>query len=165
MRESWRPFAPSVLAERARHYFDLPGSSPYMLETAPVRQALRRPMEMVGQDGPVLDLLDLVRQPRSPIPAVTHVDYSARVQTVSAQESEDYYLLLRAFESLTGCAVLVNTSFNVRGEPIVCSPWDALSCFWQTDIDLLVLEDHFLWKHEQDTDHLAQAKKRTFELD
>jgi len=144
-RESFRPFAPTVLAERAAQYFEIDRESPYMLLVAPVRATRRLPCERVGGS----DLLAVVRQPRSDIPAVTHVDYSARIQTVTKEESPEYYELIRAFEERTGCAVIVNTSFNVRGEPIVCTPYDAYRCFMRTEMDVLVLGECLLVKEEQ----------------
>ncbi len=135
-REGFRPFAPSVLRERVADYFDLDVESPYMLLVAPVRKDRRVP-PLDGQGK--LWGIDRLNLPRSDIPAVTHVDYSARVQTVSRETSPNYHELLLAFEELTGCAVLVNTSFNVRGEPIVCTPADAYACFMRTDIDVLVM--------------------------
>jgi carbamoyltransferase len=135
-REGFRPFAPSVLRERAGEYFELECDSPYMLLVAPVqreRQITPSPQDE-GRWG--IDQLNVVR---SDIPAVTHIDYSARIQTVDRETSPDYYDLIKQFECLTGCAVLVNTSFNVRGEPIVCTPADAFQCFMRTHIDYLVL--------------------------
>lgn len=145
-REGFRPFAPSVLLERAREYFELERESPYMLFTAPVTAARRRALtdDQRAQFG-----LELLRVPRSDIPAVTHVDYSARVQTVSQDENPDFHALLSAFEQETGCAVLVNTSFNVRGEPIVRSPQDAYRCFMRTGIDYLVVGSYLLAKDGQ----------------
>lgn len=145
-RESFRPFAPSVLEERVSDYFELDRSSPYMLIVAPVRDDLR--IQIADQDK---QLVGIARSniPRSIIPAITHVDYSARVQTVSANTNSRYHRLLKAFEARTGCGVLVNTSFNVRGEPIVCSPEDAYRCFMRTEMDFLVIEDVFLSKKEQ----------------
>jgi carbamoyltransferase len=134
-RESFRPFAPSVLADRASDYFDLDTESPYMLLVADVRDAT------TGGTG-----LDRRHHTDSPIPAVTHVDGSARVQTVSEDRSPTYARLLRAFEARTGCPVLVNTSFNVRGEPIVCTPEDAVRCFRRTHMDALVLGNHLVTK-------------------
>jgi carbamoyltransferase len=148
-RESFRPFAPAVLAERSHQYFDLDVESPYMLLVAPVREERRMPLDPSAHANGDDDLLAVVRQARSDIPAVTHVDYSARVQTVRCEDHPDYYAVLRAFERRTGCAVLVNTSFNVRGEPIVCSPEDAYRCFMRTEMDVLVLEDCLLFKEEQ----------------
>jgi carbamoyltransferase len=146
-RESFRPFAPSVLLDRVGDYFELDGESPYMLLTAPVHKRRQRPMENAGNDGD--DIFSILRQTRSDIPAVTHVDYSARVQTVGPDADPEFRRLLTAFFDKTGCPVLVNTSFNVRGEPIVCTPTDAYRCFMGTGLDLLVLEDRLLWKHEQ----------------
>ena len=148
-RESFRPFAPSVLAERSADYFALDVESPYMLLTAPVKPERRRTPDRTAFDGGDDDLLPVVRQERSDIPAVTHVDYSARVQTVRQEDHPAYHAILAAFERLTGCAVLVNTSFNVRGEPIVCTPGDAYRCFMRTAIDMLVLEDCLLLKEAQ----------------
>jgi carbamoyltransferase len=146
-RESFRPFAPSVLLEHAAEYFDLEVESPYMLLAAPVQQRRQLPMEHAMADGD--DMLPVLNQSRSDIPAVTHVDYSARVQTVGPEANPEFRRLLQAFHAKTGCAVLVNTSFNVRGEPIVCTPMDAYRCFMRTGIDLLVLEDRLLWKQKQ----------------
>jgi carbamoyltransferase len=145
-RESFRPFAPSVLRERLPDYFDLQTDSPYMLLVAPVLEP-RRTVLTEEQQG--LWGIELLHVPRSDIPAVTHVDYSARIQTVHAETNPRYYRLLKAFEALTGCGVIVNTSFNVRGEPIVCTPEEAYRCFMRTEIDVLVLENCLLYKAEQ----------------
>ncbi|MDE3066689.1 MAG: carbamoyltransferase [Verrucomicrobiota bacterium] len=151
-RESFRPFAPAVLAERAAEYFALPAGaeSPYMLLVAPVlekhRAAISEADRKIMNSDP--DLRRRVNVVRSTLPAVTHVDYSARIQTVDAGRHGRFYRLLKTFKRLTGCPVLVNTSFNVRGEPIVCSPADALRCFLATDLDALVLEDFFLQKEQ-----------------
>ncbi len=145
-RESFRPFAPSVLRERVSDYFELETDSPYMLLVAPVRESLRR--EMAGEEAGLFGI-ERLNVPRSDIPAVTHVDYSARVQTVRREQNPAYYDLLAAFERLTGCAVLVNTSFNVRGEPIVCTPAQAFACFMRTEMDCLVVGDFLLLKSEQ----------------
>ncbi len=152
-RESFRPFAPSVLEHRRTDYFDLDASSPYMLLVAPVRQERRIPPDE-AEAGSAADLstpegFELLRKPRSDIPAVTHVDYSARVQTVSRDRSPRYFELIHRFEELTGCGLLVNTSFNVRGEPIVCTPEDAWRCFMRTDMDVLVLGSYLLRKEDQ----------------
>ncbi len=146
-RESFRPFAPSVLAEHAADWFELDDESPYMLLTAPV-QATRR-LDVDATDAAGDDLVKTLHQPRSDVPAVTHVDYSARVQTVGADANPAFRRLLEAFHARTGCPMLVNTSFNVRSEPIVCTPQDAYRCFMRTGIDLLVLEDRLLWKDRQ----------------
>src|SRR5438093_7760785 len=145
-RESFRPFAPSVLRERVSDYFDLDADSPYMLLVAPVRAERRTP---VTREHETLWGIERLNVPRSDIPAVTHIDYSARVQTVHRGTNPRYYALLEAFEATTGCGVIVNTSFNVRVEPIVCSPADAYRCFMRTEIDVLVLENCLLQKAEQ----------------
>jgi len=153
-RESFRPFAPSVLAERAGDYFDLDCESPYMLLVAPLREERRLP---IPKDKEHLWGIEKLNLKRSDVPAVTHVDYSARVQTVGPEFNPNYRDLLRAFERLTGCPLLVNTSFNVRGEPIVCSPRDAYTCFMRTAMDYLVLWPFLLdkkaqpdWEEEED---------------
>jgi carbamoyltransferase len=143
-REGFRPFAPSVLAERAAEWFELDAESPYMLLTAPVRAERRVADAGGGRAG-----LDRLNAPRSQIPAATHVDHSARVQTVDAETSPLFHALLRAFEARTGCPVLVNTSFNVRGEPVVCTPADAYRCFMRTGIDHLVIGSFLLDKSAQ----------------
>ncbi len=149
-RESFRPFAPLVLAEKEAEYFDLPCDSPYMLKVGDVQPNRRKPFDLDGllsdRDG---DMLQVVSEPRSDIPAVTHVDYSARIQTVDQERNPELHRILSEYEKLTGCAVLVNTSFNVRGEPIVCTPKDSYECFMRTDMDVLVLEDLVLYKEEQ----------------
>jgi len=145
-REGFRPFAPSVLRERVSDYFELEGDSPYMQIVAPVREARRIAMTAEQRSLWGIDLLNVAR---SDIPAVTHVDYSARVHTVERDVSPDFYDLIREFEKLTGCAVLVNTSFNVRGEPIVCTPADAYACFMRTHIDALVIGPFLLDKADQ----------------
>jgi carbamoyltransferase len=144
-RESFRPFAPSALEERSRDYFDLDCTSPYMLLVAPVQEAIRLPFER----GAGEDLLQIVNCPRSSVPAITHVDFSARVQTVSRDVKADYHALISEFQNLSGEGVIVNTSFNVRGEPIVCSPEDAYRCFMRTDMDTLVMENFILRKADQ----------------
>jgi carbamoyltransferase len=144
-RESFRPFAPTVLAERVKGYFEFDRESPYMLLVAPVKADRRIPFQRPSGD----DLLPIVKQPRSDIPAVTHVDYSARVQTITREDHPSYYDLIHAFEQLTGCSVIVNTSFNVRGEPIVNTPYDAYRCFMRTEMDVLVLGNDLLLKAEQ----------------
>lgn len=160
-RESFRPFAPSVLRERAGDYFELDGESPYMLLVAPVREELR--LSTPAADGD--DMIPIINQVRSSIPAVTHVDYSARVQTVDADTKPDYYQLLQEFEARTGAGVLVNTSFNVRGEPIVCTPRDAYICFMRTDLDVLVLENCILFKEAQPAFAETEDWRAKYELD
>ncbi|MEO7724754.1 MAG: carbamoyltransferase [Chthoniobacterales bacterium] len=145
-RESFRPFAPSVLRERVADYFELEEASPYMLLVAAVQPALRKNEAVSAARA---DFLERLKAPRSTIPAVTHVDYSARVQTVSAEENPRFHQLLTEFERQTGCAVLVNTSFNVRGEPPVCTPEDAYRCFMRTGMDYLVLGNFLVAKAAQ----------------
>ena len=144
-REGFRPFAPSVLAERAGEYFDIDGESPYMLVVAPVREERRLPQA----EGDARWGIDRLNVPRSDIPAVTHLDYSARLQTVSEERSPGLHAVLRAFDERTGCPLLVNTSFNVRGEPIVCTPADAYDCFMRTNLDALVMPPFVLMKRDQ----------------
>jgi carbamoyltransferase len=160
-RESFRPFAPSVLAERVAEYFEHDGPSPYMSIVAPIRESQRLPLSREQQ---ALSGLDRLQAVRSRLPAVTHVDYSARIQTVHAETNPRYYKLLKAFEARTGCAVLVNTSFNVRGEPIVCTPEDAYRCFMRTEMDYLVIEDFILDKREQPAVG-NDARRAALELD
>lgn len=149
-RESFRPFAPSVLIERVSDYFELDKESPYMLLCADVKKTLRKEFNLdVQMSENHENLLPVVNVARSEIPAVTHVDYSARVQTVSKDINPDYYGIIKALEEISGCGVVINTSFNVRGEPIVCTPEDAYKCFMRTDMDILVLEDMILYKEEQ----------------
>src|SRR5712692_4435743 len=161
-RESFRPFAPSVLRERLSDYFDLDVDSPYMLLVAPVVQKRRIP-----RTEPTSGLrgIDLLKVPRSDIPAVTHIDYSARIQTVDRDTNPRYYGLLKAFEAKTGCGVLVNTSFNVRGEPIVQSPSDAYRCFMRTEMDLLVMGNFLLYKTDQQPLPVDRDWKNEYVLD
>ena len=161
-REGFRPFAPSVLRERVGDYFEMACESPYMLLVAPVKK--ERQILMTGEQSKLWGL-DLLNQPRSDIPAVTHIDYSARVQTVGRDVNPDYYDLIREFDKLTGCPVVVNTSFNVRGEPIVCTPKDAHTCFMRTHIDALVLGPFLLHKAEQPAWQEKQDWRRQFQLD
>jgi carbamoyltransferase len=161
-RESFRPFAPSVLRERVADYFDMDVDSPYMLLVAPVAEHRHIPMSSADQQRWGIELLNV---PRSDIPAVTHVDYSARIQTVHEATNPRYYGLLKAFEELTGCAVIVNTSFNVRGEPIVCSPEDAYRCFMRTEIDTLVLENCVVAKKDQKPVQQDDSWRTEFVLD
>ncbi len=145
-RESFRPFAPSVLREKVSDYFELDVDSPYMLLVADVQKSRRLETPHNTHELWGIDLLNV---PRSDIPAVTHIDYSARVQTVHEDTNPKYHKLLRSFEELTGCGVIVNTSFNVRGEPIVCTPEDAYRCFMRTEIDVLVLGNQLVYKADQ----------------
>jgi carbamoyltransferase len=144
-RESFRPFAPACLAERCGDYFDLDRVSPYMLLTARVKAS--RCIEVSCHSAS--NLSERVNQVRSDVPAVTHVDYSARVQTVSQGTAPRFHSLIKAFEDRTGCGVIINTSFNVRGEPIVCTPEDAYRCFMRTGMDYLALGNFLLDKAEQ----------------
>jgi carbamoyltransferase len=161
-RESFRPFAPSVLRERVADYFAMDTDSPYMLLVAPVHE--KRCVPMSGEQK-VLWGIELLHALRSDIPAVTHVDYSARIQTVHRETNPRYYQLLKAFEAQTGCGVLVNTSFNVRGEPIVCTPEDAYRCFLRTEMDVLVVENCVLNKAGQKPPVADTDWRKEFELD
>jgi len=145
-REGFRPFAPSVLEEDVAQYFELDRQSPYMLLVTPVRKDRQQPLPPDYADRPMYDRLYAVR---SDLPAITHVDYSARIQTVSRATNPRYWTLIDAFMRLTGCAVLVNTSFNVRGEPIVCTPDEAYRCFMRTEMDFLVMGDYVFEKKDQ----------------
>jgi carbamoyltransferase len=144
-RESFRPFAPACLAERVSDYFELDRPSPYMLLVAQVQKARCKGLEEAGR----LSIRDRINQVRSDIPAITHVDYSARVQTVSPESNAGYYAIIKAFDQQTGYGVIINTSFNVRGEPIVSTPEDAYRCFMRTEMDYLVLGSFILSKKEQ----------------
>jgi len=146
-RESFRPFAPSVLEEKASEYFDIDRPSPYMLLVARVKE--ERCIPQPSRNG--MGILERLKFKRSDIPAVTHLDYSARLQTVNQKYNSEYHALISEFEKLTGCAVIVNTSFNVRGEPIVCTPEDAYKCFMRTEMDVLVIQDFILFKDQQPT--------------
>ncbi len=161
-RESFRPFAPSILRERVSDFFEMNTDSPYMLLVAPVQKKRRLPL-LASQSG--LWGIDLLNVPRSEIPAVTHLDYSARIQTVHEETNPRYYRLLKAFEAHTGCPVLVNTSFNVRGEPIVGAPEDAYRCFMRTEMDVLVLENCVLYKTQQQALVSDTDWQKEFELD
>ena len=160
-RESFRPFAPSVLRERVSDWFELDGDSPYMLLVADVVKSRRR--EMTAEEKQLFGI-DKLNVLRSDIPAVTHLDYSARIQTVHKETNPRYHALLSAFEQETGCPVLVNTSFNVRGEPIVCTPEDAFRCFMGTELDALAVGNCYLQKPDQDST-LKQNYESAFELD
>jgi carbamoyltransferase len=161
-RESFRPFAPSVLRERVSDFFEMNTDSPYMLLGAPVMEKRRMPLPA---NRPDLWGIDLLNVPRSDIPAVTHLDYSARIQTVHEETNPRYYRLLKSFEAQTGYPVLVNTSFNVRGEPIVSTPEDAYRCFMRTEMDVLVLESCVLYKTQQKPLENDTNWQKEFELD
>ena len=160
-RESFRPFAPSVLKEDASEWFEINTESPYMLLVAAIAKNKRRLMTTHEQELFGIDKLNVAR---SEIPAVTHVDYSARIQTVNAETNPQYHRLIKHFETLTGCPVLVNTSFNVRGEPIICTPEDAFRCFMGTELDILVIGNIILVKSEQ-SNELVLDYKVNYELD
>jgi carbamoyltransferase len=160
-RESFPPFAPSVLREEVSEWFELECDSPYMLIVADVRRDRRRAMSPEEQ---ALFGIDKLKVARSEIPAVTHVDYSARIQTVHADTNSLFHRLLKHFKEVTGCPVLVNTSFNVRGEPIVCTPEDAFRCFMGNELDLLAIGNCMIQKSEQDN-QLRQDYSSAFELD
>lgn len=159
-RESFRPFAPIVLAERVGEYFEFEGESPYMLFTAPVREAKR-----LATEGAVTDLLAQVNQVRSTIPAVTHVDFSARIQTVDAGRHPLLHAVLTEFDRVTGCPVMINTSFNVRGEPPVCHPREAVECFLTTQMDALALGSYWIEKSALAPQIIRSAKPRVFAAD
>lgn len=161
-REGFRPFAPSVLYEKVSDYFEIQKESPYMLLTADVKQERRIPMSSDDQKKWGIDKLNLVR---SDIPAITHVDYSARLQTVHKETNPRYHKLISKFEEKTGCAVIINTSFNVRGEPIVCTPKDAYKCFMRTNMDYLVLGNYILNKADQKPIENDSNWKKEFVLD
>jgi carbamoyltransferase len=160
-RESFRPFAPSVLREDAAQWFELDADSPYMLLVADVVEAKRRAMTPEEQQ---LFGIEKLNVPRSDIPAVTHVDYSARIQTVHRETNPRYHALISTFKERTGCPVIVNTSFNVRGEPIVCTPEDAFRCFMGTEIESLAVGNCFLHKQEQNMS-FKREYATAFELD
>jgi carbamoyltransferase len=161
-RESFRPFAPAVLREDVAKYFDLDYDSPYMLLVAPVREERR--VKMTSDQEKLFGIAKL-NVAKSDLPAITHVDYSARIQTVAAQEHPRFYKLLSAFKQKTGCSVLVNTSFNVRGEPIVCTPADAYACFMRTDMDALIIGNVVMLKEEQPKWKEREDWLTKFELD
>ena len=161
-RESFRPFAPSVLEQDVSNQFELNTKSPYMLLVAPVKKELRKKMTEEQQKLFGIEKLNI---PRSSMPAITHVDYSARVQTVSERTNPRYYQLINIFKQKTDCPAVVNTSFNVRGEPIVCTPQDAYRCFMRTEMDVLVLQNQILFKHEQAKTQKDETWKQEFELD
>jgi carbamoyltransferase len=161
-RESFRPFAPAILAERVSDFFEIDRESPYMLLTAPLREEKRFPLteEQRGLFG-----IEKLKASRSQVPAITHVDDSARIQTVHPETNPRFHRLLKEFESRTGCPLLINTSFNVRGEPIVCTPEDAYRCFMRCDMDCLVIENFLLFKKNQPEENRARFGSERFEGD
>ncbi len=160
-RESFRPFAPTVLEEKVSEYFEIDEPSPYMLLVANVRK--ERCLPQPSADS--MPMMERLKNKRSDIPAVTHLDYSARIQTVNKNTKPDYYEVISEFEKLTGCAVIVNTSFNVRGEPIICSHRDAYRCFMRTEMDVLVIENFMLFKEEQPKWEEKEDWRSELELD
>lgn len=161
-RESFRPFAPAVLAEEADRYFELPGDSPYMLLVQPVKESSRRPLPEGYHELPLREKLYTLR---SDIPAVTHIDFSARIQTVHRETNPEFHALLSAFKAKTGCGMLVNTSFNVQGEPIVCTPQDAFECFLRTEMDYLVMDHYVFDKTKQEGLAAPEREVGDFPLD
>ena len=161
-RESFRPFAPAVMREHAGRYFELDRESPYMLLVAPVREEHR---EEVREEQQELFGIDKLMVKRSVIPAITHVDYSARIQSVHPDDNKPYYDMIRAFKELTGCGVIINTSFNVRGEPIVCKPEHAYTCFMRTEMDYLAIGAFLLAKSEQPEWKEQDDWRSEFQLD
>jgi carbamoyltransferase len=165
-RESFRPFAPAILHDRVGDYFEYDRESPYMLMVAPIRDELRLPFDWGDfRTRDDADMLEIVNRPRSPLPAVTHVDYSARLQTVHPDDNPEFHRILSAFDALTDCPALINTSFNVRGEPIVHTPDDAYRCFRRTEMDLLAIGEFLLWKDDQPERDSDDSWRSEFELD
>ena len=160
-RESFRPFAPSIIREDVSKWFELDCDSPYMLLVANVNKSIRK--EMTSEEKKLFGI-DKLNIKRSDIPAVTHVDYSARIQTVDKNTNPIYYKLLQSFKKITGCPVLVNTSFNIRGEPIVCSVEDAYRCFMGTNLDILICGNFILYKDKQNIE-LKEKYKNKFTPD
>jgi carbamoyltransferase len=160
-RESFRPFAPSVLEHKAKEWFELKKNSPYMLMVAQVNQDKKIYNENIGDELSGIELLNLKR---SQVPAITHVDYSARIQTVNDKNNKVFYDLINKFYEITNCPMLVNTSFNIRGEPIVNTPEDAIRCFLGTNLDYLIIENYILNKNKQNN-KLSFNYKNSYELD
>ena len=160
-RESFRPFAPSVLREDVGEWFDHETDSPYMLLVSDVQNDKRRAMTAEEE---ALFGIDKLNVPRSLVPAITHVDYSARIQTVHADTNPRYHALITKFKEKTGCPLVVNTSFNVRGEPIICTPTDAFKCFMGTEMDVLAVGNYVLYKDQQD-ETLKENYEERYELD
>ena len=160
-RESFRPFAPSVLQEDVNEWFEHNSDSPYILLVADVKEDKRCAM---SKDEEVLFGIDKLNVPRSTVPAITHVDYSARIQTVHADTNPRYHAVISKFKEMTGCPLVVNTSFNVRGEPIICTPTDAFKCFMGTEMDVLAVGNFVLYKEQQD-EALKENYEERYELD
>ena len=161
-RESFRPFAPSILEEDLKDYFSLKQKSPYMLLVSQINKKFKKFIANQEQELLGIEKLKIIR---SDFPAITHVDYSARIQTVSYDTNPRFYNLIKAFKEKTGCPMIVNTSFNVRGEPIVCSPKDAYECFMRTEMDILILQNQILFKEEQRVHNKNNDWENQFELD
>jgi carbamoyltransferase len=161
-RESFRPFAPAVKADKVADWFEIDRRSPYMLLVAPLKKEKCYQMTVAQEKLFGIEKLNIAR---SELPAITHVDYSARIQTVHPETNPRFYALLNAFDDKTGCPVLVNTSFNVRGEPIVCTPEDAYRCFMRTEMDYLVLENFLLAKKDQPAWQEQGDWRNEYELD
>jgi len=161
-RESFRPFAPSILEEDVASQFEMKNKSPYMLLVSKVKKELC--IDTIEEQKELFGI-DKLKICRSKLPAITHIDYSARIQTVSKETNPRYYNLIHAFKKLTNCPLVVNTSFNVRGEPIVCTPQDAYRCFMRTEMDVLVLQNQILYKHDQPKTEKDETWKQEFELD
>jgi carbamoyltransferase len=160
-RESFRPFAPSVLNEDINDWFEHDTESPYMLLVADVKKEKHH---IMTEDQDSLFGIDKLNVPRSEIPAITHVDYSARIQTVHSDTNPKYHALISKFKEKTGCPIVVNTSFNVRGEPIICTPEDAFKCFMGTELDILAIGNYLLIKEDQNED-LKENYEERYELD
>ena len=160
-RESFRPFAPSVLREDVSEWFERETDSPYMLLVADVQSDKRRAMT---EEEEALFGIDKLNVPRSSVPAITHVDYSARIQTVHADTNPKYHAVISKFKEKTGCPLVVNTSFNVRGEPIICSPTDSFKCFMGTEMDVLAVGNYVLYKGQQD-EALKENYEERYKLD
>ena len=161
-REGFRPFAPSVIEEDIQRYFDLDMPTPYMLLVVPIAQDRRNKMDDNYNE---LSLYDRLYKLRSDVPAITHIDFSARPQSVNRKTNPRYWELINSFKNLTEHGLIINTSFNVRGEPIVCNPIDAFNCFMNTEMDYLVVGDYLFNKKEQDESFINENWKKKFELD
>ena len=161
-REGFRPFAPTVLEEDIQEYFKMDRPSPYMLMVIPVNENRCKPLP---DNYYSLDLYDRLYHHRSDIPAITHIDYSARIQSVGRETNPRYWALINEFKKQTGYGVIVNTSFNIRGEPIVCSPKDAFQCFLRTEMDILVIGNHVFLKEDQKDIGPEKIRKEEFKLD